>query len=83
MRNTMTPFDAGRLPRIGSMRGATSSDAAMLIGNEWAGFALDFLGNTYAIRQTVAAEALLGTGPGSADAGLGIDFTDNSYALGT
>lgn len=59
-----------------------AADAASLLGNEWDGFALDFIGNTYAVRTSVGAERLLGAGPYSADMGLGLDFTDNSLAIG-
>ena len=80
MPNTFA--SAGRLPRVGAMRGVAAPDASALLGNEWSGFALDFLGDTYTIRTTNGAERLLGDGPGSAEIGLGLDFTDNSSALG-
>lgn len=52
-----------------------------LIGNEWTGFTLDFTINGYALRKRVGAEGLLGSGPFSAENGLGLDFTDNTYAV--
>lgn len=73
----------GRLMRPVTGLG-TPYDAAGLIGNEWNGFALDFLSNTVAVRvATNQAEQLLGSGPDTAEPGIGISFTDNSYALGT
>ena len=56
--------------------------AASALDDEWRGFSLDFLSNTYAVRTATDAELLLGAGPIRADNGLGLDFTVNSYAIG-
>lgn len=59
-------------------------DALIVLGDEWNGLALDFISNTYANRVAAnQAETLLGSGPGTAETGVGLSFTDNSYALGT
>jgi hypothetical protein len=52
-----------------------------LIGDEWQGLALDFLTNAYATRTATQAEQLLGPGPYTAELGLGLSFTDNTYSL--
>ena len=52
-----------------------------LIGNEWDGFALDFLTDTYATQISIGAERLLGSGPTSAEIAFSLDLTDNSYAV--
>lgn len=68
-----------------AVRTVTSAELiALQLGNEWNGLALDFVSNTYANRVTTTqAETLLGSGPGTAETGVGVSFTDNSYALGT
>lgn len=62
--------------------GAGGWDAVDTLGDEWRGLSLDFLSNTYAVRLATSAEDLLGPGPNRADAGLGLDFTANGYAIG-
>lgn len=57
--------------------------AALLLGNEWSGLALDFVVNHYAVRVRSNSELLLGSGPYSMLPGLALDFTDNSNAVGT
>lgn len=52
-----------------------------LLGDEWQGLALDFLTNAYATRTATQAEQLLGPGPYTAELGLGLSFTDNTYSL--
>jgi hypothetical protein len=52
------------------------------LDDEWRGFSLDFISNTYAVRTATNAELLLGAGPIRADNGLGLDFTVDSYAIG-
>jgi len=66
------------LPLMGGGRGS----ALDTLGDEWSGFSLDFISNTYAMRNAVSSELLLGPGPNRADAGIGIDFTANNYAIG-
>lgn len=58
-----------------------SSPAEDLIGNEWNGFSLDFVTNTSVVRTSSGAEALLGSGPYNPEAGMGLDFIDNTLAL--
>lgn len=70
---------AGRL--IGS-RISSGSGALAQIGNEWDGFALDFVTNTYATRVSTGGERLLAVGPASLETSIGMDFTDNTYAIG-
>lgn len=66
------------------LMGGGSGNAVAVLGNEWNGLALDFISNTYANRVAAnQAETLLGSGPGTAETGVGLSFTDNSYALGT
>ena len=62
--------------------GGGRGNALDTLGDEWRGFSLDFISNTYAMRLSAEAELLLGPGPNRADAGLGVDFTANSYAIG-
>ena len=56
--------------------------ASSSLDDEWRGFALDFISNTYAVRTATSSEQLLGAGPIRADNGVGLDFTDNTYAIG-
>jgi len=61
-----------------------AENAVSLLGNEWIGFTLDFISDSFATRTAAnEAETLLGTGPATAEVALGVSFTDNSYALGT
>ena len=72
----------GRLLR--PIAGNVAAGAVGLIGNEWDGFALDFLTDTSAVRVTTdQAEELLGSGPDTVEPGLGISFLDNSVAVVT
>lgn len=64
------------------LMGGGGGSALDTLGDEWRGFSLDFISNTYAMRLSAEAELLLGPGPNRADAGLGVDFTANSYAIG-
>lgn len=66
------------LPLMGGGRG----NALDTLGDEWNGFSLDFISNTYAMRRSVSSELLLGSGPNRADTGIGVDFTANNYAIG-
>lgn len=64
--------------------GSGLGDAALaLMGDEWAGFSLDFLANSFAVRVSTGAEKLFGSGPNTSDPdrGLAFDFIDNSSAL--
>jgi hypothetical protein len=55
--------------------------AVGLLGNEWNGFALDFLTDTVAVQTSLRSEQLLGSGPSSPEIALAMDFTDNSFAV--
>ena len=54
------------------------ADAASLLADEWSGFALDFIGNTYAVRISPSVELL-----DSEWDGLALDFISNTYATRT
>lgn len=69
----------GRL--LGS-RISVGSGALNVLGNEWDGLALDFLTDTYARRVSPGAERLLSSGPSTLETAIGMDFTDNTYAIG-
>lgn len=58
------------------------SGAETLIQDEWNGFSLDFIDNSYSIHLSTNAETLLGTTISTADIGLGLDFIDNTRAMG-
>ncbi len=58
------------------------SGALTTLGNEWDGFVLDFVTDTYVRRVSTGAERLLATGPSSIETAIGMDFTDNTYAIG-
>lgn len=62
--------------------GNTLATALEFLGDEWRGLSLDFMTDTYAMRQSTEAELLLGAGPVTGDTGLGVDFTADSYAIG-
>lgn len=71
-------LSAGRL--LGGRNGAAAG-AVGVLGNEWRGLAIDFVTNTYAIATATGSETLLGSGPASAETALGLDLTDNTYAV--
>lgn len=72
-------LSAGRL--LGGRNMASGGGAVGVLGNEWRGLAIDFVTNTYAIARSTGSETLLGSGPGSAETALGLDLTDNTYAV--
>lgn len=61
-----------------------SADSLILLqlGNEWDGLALDFTSNLQLMRISTGAERLLAAGPSSVETAIGMDFTDNTYAIG-
>ncbi len=61
---------------------STGSLILLQLGNEWDGLALDFTSNLQLMRVSTGAERLLAAGPSSVETAIGIDFTDNSYAIG-
>ena len=57
--------------------------AVEVLGDEWNGFAIDFLSNTYINRVSIGAETLFGSGPiaSAGETGVALDFLDNTSAL--
>lgn len=56
---------------------AAPQTAYQLLGSELNGFAIEFLGNTYAIQTATGAEQLVWY----ETTAMAIDFTDNSYVV--
>lgn len=75
-RGIATPI----LPLMGG--GVRTPNAALIIGSELDGFALDFLDNSYAVKTTSASEKLL-LQLGDEWRGFAMDFTSDLYAIRT
>lgn len=77
-----TNISAGSLglyaPNGGYYFDGLATAAELLLGfTEPDGFAIDFISNTYTIRDSTGSEGLLYT----ETTGFGLDFTDNSYTV--
>lgn len=79
MRKIVSPIDGLRSP-FGppTIGGAAGNGAIYLLGTEDNGFAIDFLTNSYALRELEAIDLL-----GSEPQGFAMDYISDTYAVRT
>lgn len=80
MRRIVSPLDGVQSP-IGR-RVSGSGPAAILLGDEWNGMAIDFTVNAYIVQTASSAEMLFGGTPATQEPfAMATDFLTNSYAV--